>query len=101
MYEGRAAKVILTPATGRSRKYYEECANAGTNEWQIDESKSFTATNVVLGDEDRLKALAEDFANIRKRVASSTVKKAMFVCASRNCSDFTVSLKLFALPGLK
>ncbi|EOA1633959.1 type I restriction enzyme endonuclease domain-containing protein, partial [Escherichia coli] len=79
-------------------KYYEECANAGTNEWQIDESKKATATmNAVLGDEDRLKALAEDFAkHYEKRVAEgSTVKgKAMFVCASREIAwDFYRQLK--------
>ncbi len=88
VYEGRAAKVILDSSKLEEvEKYYEECANAGTNEWQIDESKKATATmNAVLGDEDRLKALAEDFAkHYEKRVAEgSTVKgKAMFVCASR------------------
>ena len=66
-------------------KYYEKYANAGTNEWQIDESKKATATmNVVLGDEDRLKSLAEDFArHYEKRVAEGfTVKgKTMFVPA--------------------
>ena len=64
VYEGRAAKVILDSSKLEEvEKYYEECANAGTNEWQIDESKKATATmNAVLGDEDRLKALAEDFA---------------------------------------
>nr|MDN1061675.1 type I restriction endonuclease subunit R [Escherichia coli] len=88
VYEGRAAKVILDSSKLEEvEKYYEECANAGTNEWQIDESKKATATmNAVLGDEDRLKTLAEDFAkHYEKRVAEgSTVKgKAMFVCASR------------------
>ena len=40
--------------------------------------------NAILGDEDRLKALAEDLLNTIKRVAEgSTVKgKAMFVCAA-------------------
>lgn len=51
-------------------KYYEECANAGTNEWQIDESKKASATmNAILGDEDRLKALAEDFAKHYENVS--------------------------------
>ena len=40
VYEGRAAKVILDARKLEEvEKYYEECANAGTNEWQIDESK--------------------------------------------------------------
>ena len=53
--------------------------------------------NAVLGDEDRIKALAEDFAkHYEKRVAEgSTVKgKAMFVCASREIAwDFYRQLK--------
>ncbi|HDK2475868.1 TPA: type I restriction endonuclease subunit R [Escherichia coli] len=99
VYEGRAAKVILDSSKLEEvEKYYEECANAGSNEWQIDESKKATATmNAVLGDEDRLKALAEDFAkHYEKRVAEgSTVKgKAMFVCASREIAwDFYRQLK--------
>ncbi|RCX95440.1 type I restriction endonuclease, partial [Escherichia coli] len=45
VYEGRAAKVILDSSKLEEvEKYYEECANAGTNEWQIDESKKATAT---------------------------------------------------------
>lgn len=40
VYEGRAAKVIPDSSKLEEvEKYYEECANAGTNEWQIDESK--------------------------------------------------------------
>ncbi|HBT3012658.1 TPA: DUF3387 domain-containing protein, partial [Klebsiella pneumoniae] len=101
VYEGRAAKVILDARKLEEvEKYYAECADAGTNEWQIDESKKASATmNAILGDEDRLKALAEDFArHYEKRVAEgSTVKgKAMFVCASREIAwDFYRQLKDF------
>jgi type I restriction enzyme R subunit len=53
--------------------------------------------NAILGDDDRLKALAEDFAkHYEERVAEgSTVKgKAMFVCASREIAwDFYRQLK--------
>ena len=99
VYEGRAAKVILDSSKLEEvEKYYEECANAGTNEWQIDESKKATATmNAVLGDEDRLKALAEDFAkHYEKRVAEGSAVKgiALFVCASREFAwDFYRQLK--------
>jgi type I restriction enzyme R subunit len=55
--------------------------------------------NAILGDDDRLEALAEDFAkHYEKRVAEgSTVKgKAMFVCASREIAwDFYRQLKDF------
>lgn len=62
--------------------------NAGASEYQIDESKKASANMYsILGDPDRLEALAKDFANhYEQRVAEgSTVKgKAMFVCASRD-----------------
>lgn len=61
--------------------------------------KASATMNAILGDEDRLKALAEDFAkHYEKRVAEgSTVKgKAMFVCASREIAwDFYRQLKDF------
>lgn len=101
VYEGRAAKVILDAGKLEEvEKYYAECADAGTNEWQIDESKKASATmNAILGDDDRLQALAEDFAkHYEKRVTEgSTVKgKAMFVCASREIAwDFYRQLKDF------
>lgn len=88
VYEGRAAKVILDSSKlDEIEKYYQECEATGANEYQIDESKKASANmNAVLGDEDRLKALAEDFVkHYENRVAEgSTVEgKAMFVCASR------------------
>ncbi|HLW06384.1 MAG TPA: type I restriction enzyme endonuclease domain-containing protein, partial [Marinilabiliaceae bacterium] len=63
------------------------CAEEGANEHQIEESKTATTNmNVILGDPDRLKAVAEDFVtHYEKRVEEgATVKgKAMFVCSSR------------------
>ena len=68
-------------------KYYEEAAEAGANEYQIDQSKQDVAQmGVILGDPDRLKAVAKDFvAHYEARVQEkSTVRgKAMFVCYSR------------------
>jgi type I restriction enzyme R subunit len=88
VYEGRAAKVALhNRELEKIEKYYEEAAEAGANEYQIEESKKATATmNSILGDPDRLQALAEDFVkHYDNRVSEgSTVKgKAMFVCSSR------------------
>ncbi len=88
VYEGRAAKVILhNSKLEKIEKYYEEAAKEGANEHQIEESKKATATmNSILGDPDRLQALAEDFVkHYENRVfEGSTVKgKAMFVCSSR------------------
>ena len=52
----------------------------------------------VLGDEDRLKALTEDFAKRMKTRSRRFHRKgkAMFVCASREIAWDFVSLKLFA-----
>ena len=88
VYEGRAAKVLLN--NGELQKiedYYNQCAEEGTNDYQIEESKkAVTNMKVILGDLDRLKALAEDFVlHYETRVnEGATVKgKAMFVCSSR------------------
>lgn len=88
VYEGRAAKVALhNSELEKIEKYYEEAAEAGANEYQIEESKKATATmNAILGDPDRLLKLAEDFVDhYENRVnEGATVKgKAMFVCSSR------------------
>jgi HsdR family type I site-specific deoxyribonuclease len=89
VYEGRAAKVLLNNSElQKIEDYYNRCAEEGTNEYQIEESKkAVTNMNVILGDPDRLKALAEDFVNhYETRVAEgATIKgKAMFVCSSRS-----------------
>lgn len=88
VYEGRAAKVVLNNSElQRIEEYYDKCADEGASEYQIEESKrAVTNMNVILGDPDRLQALAEDFVtHYEARVAEgATVKgKAMFVCSSR------------------
>ena len=88
VYEGRAAKVALNNSElEKIEKYYQEVAEAGANEYQIEQSKEETAKmNAILGDPKRLKSVAEDFVkHYDKRVSEgATVKgKAMFVCSSR------------------
>ncbi len=88
VYEGRASKVVLDNSKLQEiEKYYDECADAGTSDYQIDESKKETANmNAILGDPDRISAIAADFVkHYEERVQEgSTVKgKAMFVCSSR------------------
>lgn len=88
VYEGRAAKVALhNKELEKIEQYYEEAAEAGTNEYQIEESKKQSASmNAILGDPDRLEAIAKDFVtHYEKRVEEgATVKgKAMFVSSSR------------------
>ncbi|SFS84581.1 type I restriction enzyme, R subunit [Zhouia amylolytica] len=88
VYEGRAAKVLLQNEKLKEiESYYDQCAEDGANEYQIEESKKTTAKmNVIIGDPDRIKAVAQDFVNhYENRVnEGATVKgKAMFVASSR------------------
>jgi type I restriction enzyme R subunit len=88
VYEGRAAKVVLNNSElEKIERYYEEAAEAGANEYQIEQSKEETAKmNAILGDPKRLKSVAEDFVkHYDKRISEgATVKgKAMFVCSTR------------------
>ncbi|HBH23214.1 MAG TPA: type I restriction endonuclease [Cytophagales bacterium] len=88
VYEGRAAKVLLdNKKLEEIEKYYDQCAEESANEYQIEESKKASANiNAIIGDPDRIRAVAEDFvAHYEKRVREgATVKgKAMFVCSSR------------------
>lgn len=88
VYEGRAAKVVLDNAKLQEiENYYEECASAGANEYQIDKSKkAISSMSTILGDPDRLRAVARDFVeHYEKRVdESASIKgKAIFVASSR------------------
>ncbi|MDU9049829.1 MAG: HsdR family type I site-specific deoxyribonuclease [Candidatus Electrothrix sp. Rat3] len=88
VYEGRAAKILLDNSKLEEiERYYARCAEQGASEYQIDESKKATARmHAILGDPDRLKALAADFvAHYERRLEEgSTVKgKALFVCSKR------------------
>ena len=89
VYEGRAAKIALQNSElEKIEKYYDEAAEAGANEYQVEESKKQSASmNAILGDPDRLKELAADFVqHYENRVSEgATIKgKAMFVSSSRN-----------------
>jgi len=88
VYEGRAAKVLLdNDKLNEIEAYYAKCAEDGTNEYQIEESKKASANmTAILGDPDRIKALAIDFVHHYERriEEGSTLKgKAMFVCSKR------------------
>lgn len=91
VYEGRAAKVLLdSKQLDEVEKYYKESADAGTNEYQIEKSKKAMASiSTILGDPDRIRAIAEDFVvHYETRVAEGTTQKgkAMFVCSSREAA---------------
>lgn len=88
VYEGRAAKVVLdNTKLEEIETYYDQCAEDGASDYQIEESKKATASmTAILGDPDRIKALAKDFVeHYDKRLEEgATVKgKAMFVSSKR------------------
>lgn len=89
VYDGRAARVTLDQAKVREiEDYYDKCALEGTNEYQIEESKKAVAClDVIIGDPDRLRAVATDFINhyeSRVNEGATVAGKAMFVCSNRH-----------------
>lgn len=106
VYEGRAAKVVLNNSElQKIEQYYNDIAEEGANAYQIEKSKQESARlNTILGDPDRLQALAEDFiTHYEKRVSEgSTVKgKAIFVCSTRSIAYefYKKILGVVKLPG--
>lgn len=88
VYDGRAARVMLDQdQVKRIEEYYAQCEKEGANEYQIEESQKAVANmEVIIGDPDRLKAVAEDFIkHYETRVAegATVAGKAMFVCMNR------------------
>lgn len=88
VYDGRAAKITLREDKLREiEEYYDKCASLGASEEQIEESQKAVAhLDAIIGDPDRLKAVAKDFvSHYEKRVeeGSTVAGKAMFVCANR------------------
>lgn len=88
VYEGRAAKVLLNNTKLKEiEAYYAKCAEIGSNENQIEQSKKEMAQMyAIIGDPQRLKDVAQDFVNhYENRISEgATVKgKAMFVCSTR------------------
>ena len=69
VYEGRAARVALNNSElEKIEKYYNDVAEEGANEYQIEKSKQESASlNAILGDPDRLRAVAEDFISHYER----------------------------------
>lgn len=88
VYDGRVARVTLDQAKVREiEKYYEECERLGANEHQIEESQKAVANmEVIIGNQNRLRAVAEDFINhyeTRVDEGATVAGKAMFVCMNR------------------
>lgn len=89
VYEGRAAKVVLdNDKLAEIEAYYDQCAEDGASDYQIEASKQASASmNAILGDPGRIRALAADFVqHYERRLAEGgTIKgKALFVCSNRD-----------------
>jgi type I restriction enzyme R subunit len=101
VYEGRAARVLLNNGKLREiEEYYSRCAEEGSNDYQVEESKKAMAQmNAIIGDPSRLKDVATDFvAHYENRITEgATIKgKAMFVCSSREIA-YTLYSNIIAL----
>jgi len=88
VYEGRAAKVFLdNRKLDEIEQYYADCIVEGASEYQVDESKKSSANMLaILGDPDRLNAIARDFVRhyeSRVEEGASIAGKALFVASSR------------------
>lgn len=88
MYEGRASHVFAdSKLVKQIEAYYDKCAEEGSTDYQIEESKrAMTQMSVLLSSPDLIHRLAVDFVqHYERRVEEgSTVKgKAMIVCATR------------------
>ncbi|MBT3202392.1 MAG: type I restriction endonuclease subunit R [Phycisphaerales bacterium] len=104
VYEGRAAKVLLDNSKLEEiEEYYAQCAEDGTNDYAIEASKRTNLKmDAILGDPDRLKALAADFVThyeARVDEGATVAGKAMFVCKKRQIA-FEFYKEVIALrPG--
>lgn len=89
VYDGRAARVTLDSAKVKEiEEYYDRCAELGATEEQIEESQKAVAhIDAIIGDPDRLQAVAKDFISHyegRVEEGATVAGKAMFVCSNRN-----------------
>lgn len=101
MYEGRASHVLAdSELIKQIEAYYDQCAEEGSSEYQIEESKkAMTQMSILLNSPDLIHRLAVDFVqHYERRVEEgSTVKgKAMIVCATREIG-FAIYKEIIAM----
>ena len=102
-YEPRLARVILSDEQAREiEKYYKACADMGSNEYQIEESKkAMSQMSAILGHPDRIKKLAADIVQHYEDLCNEkpgVVQKAMIVCADRSLAFRTLKAILDLRP---
>lgn len=101
MYEGRASHVFANSELIKQiEAYYDKCAEEGSSEYQIEESKrAMTQMSILLNSPDLIHRLSVDFIqHYERRVEEgSTVKgKAMIVCATREIA-FSIYKEIVAM----
>ena len=87
-YEPRLARVLLSEEDAKEiQKYYDECAEAGSNPEQIEGSKkAMSRMSSILGHPERLKKLAKDIVKHFESLCDEKpeiVQKGMIVCSDR------------------
>lgn len=87
-YEPRLARVIISDEQAKEiQKYYDRCADQGSTEEQIEESKkAMSKMQKILGHPDRLHKLAVDITDHYDALCAEKpdiVQKAMIVCSDR------------------
>lgn len=92
-YEPRLARVLLSDEyTKEIQKYYDECAEAGSNPEQIEESKkAMSRMSAILGHPERLKKLAKDIVKHFEALCDEKpeiVQKGMIVCSDRRIAFY-------------
>lgn len=88
VYDGRPARAVLNDAQVQAiEDYYQQCLNAGSNEYQVEASKkAVTRMESIIGDDDVLNSVADYFIEhyeARVREGATVAGKAMFVCITR------------------
>lgn len=102
-YEPRLARVILSDEQAKEiQKYYDKCAEMGSNEEQIEESKrAMSKMTAILSHPDRLHKLAADIVEHYETLCAEKpeiVQKAMIVCADRTLAYRTLQEILAIRP---
>lgn len=88
VYDGRPARATLDEDKVQAiEDYYQQCLDAGSNEYQVEASKKAVVNMAaIVGDDDVLNAVADYFIQhyeTRVEEGSSVAGKCMFVCLNR------------------
>lgn len=88
VYDGRPARATLDDNKVQEiEKYYKQCLDEGSNEYQIEASKkAVTNMAAIVGDDDVLNSVADYFIDhyeTRVREGATVAGKCMFVCLNR------------------